>query len=134
MPTPRPSTFTLKRLTERLAVVRLDPGAQVPGWAKSPSLFSVTATALETSVACGIEGVPKDAQQAGPFTAFAVRGPLDFALTGVLGSLLAPLAAAKISVFTISTFETDWILVSVGDAQRAAEEWRRSGHEVVSAQ
>jgi hypothetical protein len=62
-----------------------------------------------------------------------VRGTLDFASTGVLAALLAPLAAAEISVFAISTFDTDWILVPVGDAERAAEEWRRSGHEVVIA-
>ena len=55
--------------------------------------------------------MPRKAQQAGPFTAFAVQGPLDFALTGILATLLQPLADAEISVFTISTFDTDWILV-----------------------
>ena len=54
------------------------------------------------------------------------EGPLDFSLTGVLATLLQPLAEAEISVFTISTFDTDWVLVPVGDADRAAEEWRRS--------
>jgi len=51
-------------------------------------------------------------------------------LTGVLSRLLAPLAEAEISVFTLSTFDTDWILVPGHDADRAEEEWRRSGHEV----
>jgi hypothetical protein len=105
----------------------------VPSWAESSSLFSITATALETSVVCAMRSVPRKAQQAGPFTAFAVKGPLDFALTGVLATLLQPLAAAEISVFTISTFDTDWVLVPVGDAERAAEEWRRSGHTVAPA-
>ena len=82
---------------------------------------------------CAMRSVPKKAKQAGPFTAFAVQGPLDFALTGVLATLLQPLAAAEISVFTISTFDTDWVLVPVNDAERAAEEWRRSGHEVALA-
>ena len=68
-----------------------------------------------------------------PFTAFAVQGPLDFALTGVLSALLAPLAEAEIPVFTISTFDTDWILVPVGKADDAAEAWRRSGHTVAAA-
>ena len=68
-----------------------------------------------------------------PFTAFEVEGPLDFALTGVLAELLAPLAAAGISVFTLSTFDTDWILVPGDDADQAAEEWRRPGHEVTAA-
>jgi len=126
-------TFTLEQFPEKLAVVRLGPGAEVPGWAESSSLFSITATALETSIVCAMRSVPKKAKQAGPFTAFAVQGPLDFALTGVLATLLQPLADAGISVFTISTFDTDWVLVPGGDAERAADKWRRSGHEVVIA-
>lgn len=126
-------TFTLERFPEKLAVVRLGPGAEVPAWAESSSLFSITATALETSVVCAMRSVPKKAQHAGPFTAFAVQGPLDLALTGVLASLLQPLADAQISVFTLSTFDTDWVLVPINDAERAAEAWRRTGHEVAPA-
>jgi hypothetical protein len=128
-----PGTFVLEQFPEKIAVVRLAPGAEVPTWAESSSLFSITATARETSLVCAARSVPKKAQQAGPFTAFAVRGPLDFALTGVLARLLEPLADAEISVFTISTFDTDWILVPVALADRAAEEWRSSGHEVAPA-
>ncbi len=128
-----PQQFTLEMFPEKLAVVRLGPGAEVPGWAESSSLFSVTATARETSVVCAMRSVPNKAKAAGPFTAFAVQGPLDFALTGVLVSLLQPLAEAGIAVFTISTFDTDWVLVPVGDAERAAEAWDGAGHEVVVA-
>jgi uncharacterized protein len=125
--------LTLERFPEKLAVVRLGPGAEVPAWAESSSLFSVTATARETSVVCATRSVPRKAQQAGPFTAFAVQGPLDFSLTGILSALLQPLADEGISVFTISTFDTDWILVPLDDADRAAEEWRRRGHTVAPA-
>ena len=69
----------------------------------------------------------------GPFTAFAVEGPLDFALTGILSGLLAPLAEDGISVFTVSTFDTDWMLVGTDAADRAEEAWRRSGHTVSAA-
>ena len=126
-------SLKLEQFPETLAVVRLAPGAEIPAWAESSSLFSITATARETSLVCARRSVPKKAQQAGPFTAFAVEGPLDFSLTGILATLLQPLADAEISVFTISTFDTDWILVPVGDADRAAEEWRRRGHDVAPA-
>ena len=128
-----PTTHILARYPERVAVVRLGPGAELPAWAGSATLLSVTATARETSVVCGAASVPAKAKQQGPFIAFQVEGPLDFALTGVLAGLLAPLAEAEVSVFVVSTFDTDWILVPDADADRAAEEWRRRGHTVVPA-
>lgn len=128
------TTYTLVRHPEHLAVVRLGPGTDIPSWATSATLFSVTATAEETSLICAYAPVPRKARREGPFVAFSVAGPLDFSLTGVLSSLLAPLAGAEIPVFTVSTFDTDWILVPVDDADRAAEEWRRSGCAVESAQ
>ena len=123
----------LSRHPEALAVVRLSPGADVPPWAVSASIFSVTATARETSVVCAADSVPTKVRHQKSFAAFEVEGPLDFALTGVLSDLLGPLAEAGISVFTLSTFDTDWILVPADEADRAAEEWRRREHDVVPA-
>ena len=123
----------LLRYDEPLTVVRLGPGADIPAWASSGTLFSVTATAIETSLVCGAAGVPRKARQHGPLTAFAVEGPLDLGLTGVLHGLLAPLAEAEVPVLTLATFDTDWILVAAGHADRAAEAWRRRGIEVRQA-
>lgn len=120
----------IERYPETLAVVRFPSGAEIPEWAESSSIFSVTATATETSVVCAARSVPRKARHERPFTAFAVVGPLDFALVGVLVELLTPLAEAEISVFTVSTFDTDWILVPADAANRAEEEWRRRGHTV----
>ena len=128
--TDQPSTYTLLQHAELLAVVRLGPGAEIPAWASAGSIFSVTATATETSLVCGRRGVPKKAPQQGPFTAFSVEGELDFALTGVLAGLLVPLAEAEIPVFTVSTYDTDWVLVPTQAAEKAAEAWRGSGHTV----
>ncbi|RLV50302.1 ACT domain-containing protein [Nocardioides mangrovicus] len=125
--------MNLAQYPEKLAVVRLGPGAEVPAWAESSSVFSVVATATETSVVCATRSVPTKARSQGPFTAFCVEGPLDFALTGVLAQLLTPLAEAEISVFTLSTFDTDWILIPTDKADDAAEVWRRSGHTVAPA-
>ncbi len=123
----------LSRYPETLAVVKLPPGAEVPQWAESSSIFSITATASETSIVCAARSVPRKSQHQRPFTAFEVEGPLDFALTGILSRLLQPLADSEISVFTLSTFDTDWILVPGDDADRAEEEWRRFGHTVEPA-
>ena len=127
------TAFALERFPETLAVVRLGPGAEIPTWAESSSIFSITATATETSLVCAARSVPTKAVHRRPFTAFAVKGPLDLGLTGVLAALLTPLAEDEISVFTLSTYDTDWILVPTDDADRAADAWRRSGHEVGNA-
>ena len=121
------------RFPETLAVVRLGAGTEIPAWAESSSIFSVTATATETSVVCAARSVPRKSRHQRPFTAFAVEGPLDLTASGILVELLTPLAEDGIPVFTISTFDTDWVLVPVGDADRAEEAWRRSGHETAPA-
>ena len=126
-------THEIEQFPESLAVVRLAPGAEIPTWAESSSIFSITATSTETSLVCAAHGVPAKAVQHGPLTGFAVKGPLDLALVGVLHDLLGPLAEDGISVFTLSTYDTDWILVRQRDAERAAEAWRRHGHVVAPA-
>ncbi|WP_310963339.1 ACT domain-containing protein [Nocardioides terrisoli] len=128
-----PTNHTLHRYPERLVVAGLPAGAEVPAWAESSSVFAVIATAEETTVVCAGRSVPKKVRQHGRFTAFAVKGPLDFALTGVLAGLLEPLAAEDISVFTLSTYSTDWILVPTERADDAEECWRRRGDTVVPA-
>ena len=127
------TTYTLHQYPEKMIVASLPVGADVPPWAESASLFSISATATETTIVCAGRSAPKKVTKEGPFTAFAVAGTLDFALTGVLASLLEPLAEAEISVFTISTFPTDWILVPTGKADAAADAWRRRGHTVIPA-
>ncbi len=123
-------TFDLTRHRDALAVVRLGRGAKIPAWASASTLFSVTATNDETSVVCHASSVPTTAKRQGPFVAFEVGGPLDLKLTGVLHTLLGPLAEAGIGVFTVSTYDTDWILVHAADADRAEAALTAAGHTV----
>ena len=123
----------LSQFPETLAVVRLPAGAEIPIWAEASSIFSITATATETSLVCAGRSVPTKTRHQKPFTAFEVEGPLDFGMVGVLHELLTPLKEEEISVFVLSTFDTDWLLVHKNDAEKAAEAWRRSGHTVALA-
>jgi hypothetical protein len=127
------ATYTLSYFPEKLAIVNLAPGAEVPKWAEASSLFSITATATETSLICATRSIPAKTPAIKPLTAFVVKGPLDPEVTGVMAALLTPLAEAGISAFPLSTFQTDWILVPLGKAEAAAEEWRRQGHTVLPA-
>ncbi|HJQ05564.1 MAG TPA: ACT domain-containing protein [Nocardioides sp.] len=126
-------TFHLARFPETLAVVRLASGAEIPEWAESSSIFSITATATETSLICAGRSVPKKAKHHKPFTAFCVTDQLETTEVGVLHALLGPLAEDGIPVLTLSTYDTDWILVPTAQADRAEEAWRRSGHDTAPA-
>jgi hypothetical protein len=120
----RPLGITL--LPEPLAVCRLDPEAPVPAWALAGSFFSVTRTPQELSIVLPEARLPAESSgirvERG-FRAFQVDGPLDFALTGVLSALLAPLARAAIPVFVLSTFDTDLILVRGEHTERVVDAW-----------
>jgi len=127
------ATYTIQQFPEKLAVVKLPPGAEIPAWAESSSLFSITATATETSVVCAGRSIPTKVTGVKGLTGFALQGALDPTASGVLVALLQPLAEDQISVFTISTHDTNWILVPAADGDRTAQAWRRRGHTVVAA-
>lgn len=123
--------FTLIAHPEELSYVRLGPHEVVPDWALTDApLVSVSATASETSVLCLSSAIPRDAvvRQQGPFNVFEVDGPLDFALTGLLSAIVTPLGDAELTVFTVSTFDTDWIMVPTFESDRARALWKRAGH------
>ena len=62
--------------------------------------------------------------------ALQVDGPLDFMLTGVLASLALPLADAGISIFAISSYDTDYVLVKQDKLAGAIDTLRKAGHGV----
>ncbi len=106
------SRLVLSRLPERLAVCRLSKDEKVPGWALGESRFvSITRTAEELSIVCDESVVPFGIMASTGWRAFKVEGPLDFSMVGVISTLTAPLAAAGISVFAVSTYDTDYLLV-----------------------
>lgn len=97
-------------LPAKLAVSRLSPVAQLPGWAASGDLLAYVYTHEELSVVCEERFVPPEITSERGWRALKVQGPLDFSLVGVLASIAAPLAEANVSIFAISTYNTDYIL------------------------
>lgn len=113
-----------------LAICRLQAGAEIPQWARDAVPLHVSHTVEETSLVCPASRLPPDGCvrcECG-FVAIEVAGPLDFALTGILASLAAPLADAGVSIFAISTFDTDYVLVREADLPRARHALEAAGH------
>jgi len=110
-------------------VCRLPAGSPVPRWIEG-KLTSVTRTDDELSVVCQEDKIPGEIQCEKGWRAMKVLGPLDFSLVGVLASLAAPLAKAGISIFALSTFDTDYLLVKKENIEAAAKALTASGHTV----
>jgi hypothetical protein len=123
-------TLTLTLLPQTFAVCRLDPAEPVPSWAMSGDLCSVTRTPTELSVMCPQASAPAGVQAEADWRCFAVAGPLDFSLTGILASLAEPLAAAGIAIFALSTYETDYLLVKGRQIAHAVEVLAQAGHRI----
>ena len=120
--------LVMSTLAGQLAVFRLPGDAAVPEWAMQGAFSSITRTPHELSIVTSFAAVPADAQRtSGPWTAFMVHGPLDFALTGILSRIAAPLARAGVSIFAISTYDTDYVLVPSADAEKARSALTASG-------
>jgi len=114
-------------LSEHLAVCKLKEDACIPQNLAGLSFFSLTRTADEVSLVLPEKDIPSGSQVELGWRAVKMVGPLDFALTGILASLAEPLARAGISIFAISTYDTDYILVRSGDLDQAVQTLTESG-------
>jgi uncharacterized protein len=121
----------LSVLPGEYVVCRLGPQADVPV-VTDDTFFSVTRTADETSIVCVAEAAPDEVECEADWRILMVDGPLDFDLVGILAAVASPLAEAKISIFAISTFETDYVLVRGRDLDLAVETLVSAGHEVMT--
>ena len=102
------------------AVCRLAPDQAPPAWLDwSADLASVTRTADELSIVCPTDQVPDGVTAERDWRAFKVEGPLDFALIGILAELSGALAKAGVSLFALSTYDTDYLLVREGKLEEA---------------
>lgn len=122
------NSLQLSILSVRLAVCRLVQNQPVPDWATAGNFFSVTRTNEELSVVCNEGLVPSGVQVEGGWRGLKVEGPLDFSLTGILAGLASTLAKAGISLFAISTYDTDYILVKDQDLARTVEALQQAGY------
>ena len=103
-------------LTDRYAICRLSPDDPIPPWAvrdgtNEQSFISLTWTPDELSIVCRESSVPGHVESEPDWTCIRVAGKLDFALVGILSEITKHLAEAGISVFALSTFDTDYLLI-----------------------
>jgi len=122
--------FELTLFAERFAISRLAANAAIPDWATEGPFFSVSRTGDELSIVCELSRVPVGVQSQPGWRVFKVHGPFVLSEIGVLSALAAPLAEAKISLFAVSTFDTDYLLVASETLTAAIAALERAGHKI----
>lgn len=113
------------------AVCQLDADAPLPPWLPLAPFWSVTRAADELSIICSAEAVPFESSHEGGWRLLRLTGPFPFDLTGILESVLTPLAAADVGILAVGTFNTDYILVKHTRLAVAVAALRAAGHLVL---
>jgi hypothetical protein len=124
-------SFELSLLPETFTICQLVWDAVVPEWATRGQFFSITRTSDELSLITETAFVPEKLRTAVTWRVFKVHGPFDLSEVGVLAALVTPLSGATVSIFTISTFDTDYLLVQSIQLSKAVAGLRSAGHTVL---
>ena len=128
-------TVTLRSFPDDYVIARFAPDGAVPGAlmasSRADAFVSFTRTPQEVSIVCPGDLAPVGAELDGPWMALYASGPIPFGLTGVVASLVAPLAAAGCPVFVVSTFDGDVLLIPASDIDRARSILEAAGHTIV---
>ena len=119
--------LTLSIVPGVFAVCRLNPASPLPSRATQHGFMAIVRTAEKLSIVCAEQAVPAGVTCERGWRCLKVAGPLDFALTGVLASLAGPLAEASVSIFAISTYDTDYLFVREEQLGTAIAALRRAG-------
>jgi hypothetical protein len=117
------------RLADTFAIVRLPASEKTPGWATG-ELVSITRTRDELSIVCSEAAVPAATHADRGWECLKLEGPIPLKTVGVASEFTSLLAKAGVSVFLISTYDTDYLLVKGDKVGRATDALRGGGHSV----
>ena len=116
-------------LSETFTIHKLSPDLSIPEEILKSNYYSVTKTDNELSVVCSELIEVKSLQSSKGWKCIKVKGPLDFNLTGIFAGISDILAQVNISIFAISTFDTDFIFVRSKDLSSARIKLRKAGYK-----
>ena len=130
--------LTMKLLKDKYSVCRLDKNSIIPNWVMNGEFFSITKTEDELSIFCSQENLPHNMQHElaniqceKDWRILKVEGPLDFSLVGILSSISSLMAKEKISIFALSTYDTDYILVKENNIDAAINVLIKNNYDVI---
>jgi hypothetical protein len=120
----------MKLLKGEYGVCKLDSDSKIPSWSTKGDFFNITKTNDELSLVCDATFVPEGVVCEKDWKVLKILGPLDFALVGILSSISTVLAENGISIFAISTYDTDYILVKEKNLEKTITCLREANYEI----
>ena len=116
----KPAFFALSILPEKLGICHFDKNSLIPDWALEKTNFtSITRTQDELSITLPQDKIPGGVLVERDWRAFKLEGDVELTSVGIIASLAKPLAEAGISIFNVSTYKTNYILVEEKNLQKA---------------
>jgi hypothetical protein len=120
----------LSILKDKYGICVLPNTAPIPEWALTQSLISITGTEKELTIVCKQDIIPSQYQSALNWRCFRVDGIFDLNQIGVISSLSLPLSEARISIYVISTYNTDYFLVQEDKVEQTISVLSDCGHTI----
>ncbi|MDK1286688.1 ACT domain-containing protein [Pseudoalteromonas umbrosa] len=122
------SKQTLQILQQDFTIHSLDSDESIPSNVLKSNIFFIAKTTEELSIVCPSD-IKVDSFAAEPYwRAIEIIGPLGFSLTGIMSNISGVLAGANVSIFSISTYDTDYILVKEQQLNNAIQALRKDGY------
>jgi|TARA_B110000091_G_C13682990_1_gene418705 hypothetical protein len=128
------STLTLKLLSDNFSIHSLAVDSDIPQEVFSAPIYFIAKTYDEISIVLPSQYLLTSDHVEPDWQAFKAVGPLAFSLTGILSKLSSVLASEKISIFAISTFDTDYVLVKRSNVEAAVAALRLNHYQVITEQ
>jgi uncharacterized protein len=123
--------LAMKALSGKYGVCRLSYNEDLPNWYSRSEFFSITKTSEELSIVCSQDSIPQNIKCERDWRILKVIGPLDFSLIGILSSISSILAQSGISIFALSTYDTDYILVKEKDFENTVIALSNESYEII---
>ena len=123
--------LTLKLLKDIYGVCRLNKDESIPSWAFDGEFSSITKTDDELSIVCLKDNIPKDTKCELDWKILKILGPLDFSLIGILSKISTLMAENNISIFAVSTYDTDYIMIKENDLKQAVSILENNSYKII---
>jgi len=124
----KPHSIKMAVMPGEFNIHRFEPTDTVPTDILARGFFSVCRTDEELSIVCADTIPLASARCDAGWSGIKVLGPLEFSMTGILAHIAGLLAQAGISIFALSTYDTDYLLVKTGRLASAVAALKAGGY------